>query len=70
MRELENQCMCPPRDWDGFLNTAGNPNIPTIGEAMRATLTAAEQDRGERREESSGSESRTTQEPVYPEAKA
>jgi len=35
----------PPRDWDGFLSTAGNPNIPTIDEAMRAALTTAEQDR-------------------------
>jgi arsenite methyltransferase len=33
----------PPRDWDVFLNTAGNPNIPIVGEAMRSALTAAEQ---------------------------
>ena len=31
-----------PRSWDGFLNTAGNPRIPTVGEAMQQALTADE----------------------------
>ena len=31
-----------PRSWDGFLNTAGNPRIPTLGEAMQQALTADE----------------------------
>jgi arsenite methyltransferase len=35
----------PPRSWDGFLASSGNPNIPTIGEAMREALTASEQER-------------------------
>jgi hypothetical protein len=37
----------PCRSWqpDGFLNSAANPNIPTIGEAMRDALTATEQER-------------------------
>lgn len=34
----------PPRAWDGFLNTSGNPNIPTVGEAMEQALTATERD--------------------------
>ena len=33
----------PPREWDVFLHTAGNPNVPTIGEAMRSALTTDEQ---------------------------
>ena len=32
----------PPRGWEGFVNTAGNPNIPTIGEAMEQALTPSE----------------------------
>jgi arsenite methyltransferase len=35
----------PPRDWNGFLNTSGNPNIPTLAEAMEATLSDHERDR-------------------------
>jgi arsenite methyltransferase len=35
----------PPRVWEGFLNSSGNPNIPTIAEAMEHALTAAERDR-------------------------
>jgi SAM-dependent methyltransferase len=35
----------PPRAWDGFLNSSGNPNIPTFAEAMEQALTAAERDR-------------------------
>jgi hypothetical protein len=34
----------PPREWHGFLNSAGNPNIPTVGEAMRQSLTDAERE--------------------------
>ena len=33
-----------PRAWDGFINTAGNPNIPTLAEAMTRALTAAERE--------------------------
>jgi arsenite methyltransferase len=32
----------PPREWHGFLTSAGNPNIPTVGEAMHQALTDAE----------------------------
>lgn len=35
----------PPRAWDGFLNSSGNPNIPTLEEAMEQALTPAERDR-------------------------
>jgi SAM-dependent methyltransferase len=35
----------PRRSWQGFLDSAGNPNIPTFGEAMAQTLTGAEHDR-------------------------
>lgn len=35
----------PPRAWEGFLNSSGNPNIPTVAEAMEQALTAAERDR-------------------------
>jgi arsenite methyltransferase len=35
----------PPRGWDGFLDSSGNPNIPTVREAMREALTAPEQER-------------------------
>jgi arsenite methyltransferase len=31
-----------PRTWDGFLNTAGNPRIPTFAEAMERVLTREE----------------------------
>jgi arsenite methyltransferase len=34
-----------PRAWEGFLNSAGNPRIPTVAEAMRQALTPEEQDR-------------------------
>lgn len=33
-----------PCGWDVFLNTAGNPNIPTPAEAMAEALTADERD--------------------------
>jgi SAM-dependent methyltransferase len=39
----------PPRAWDGFLDTAGNPNIPTLREAMEEALTAGERARLVRR---------------------
>jgi arsenite methyltransferase len=35
----------PPRAWEGFLNSSGNPNIPTVAEAMEQALTPAERDR-------------------------
>lgn len=35
----------PPRAWDGFLNSSGNPNIPTLAEAMEQALTRDERDR-------------------------
>lgn len=31
-----------PRAWSGFLNSSGNPNIPTLAEAMEQALTATE----------------------------
>lgn len=31
--------------WDAFVNTAGNPNIPTLAEAAAEVLTPAERDR-------------------------
>ena len=34
-----------PRAWSGFLNSSGNPNIPTLAEAMAQALTPAEQER-------------------------
>ncbi|MFL5960954.1 MAG: methyltransferase domain-containing protein [Gaiellaceae bacterium] len=34
----------PPRSWDGLLDTAGNPNIPTLREAMEQALTADERE--------------------------
>ncbi|MGH3001589.1 MAG: class I SAM-dependent methyltransferase [Gaiellaceae bacterium] len=34
----------PPRSWDGFLASSGNPNIPTVGEAMAQALTPAERE--------------------------
>jgi ubiquinone/menaquinone biosynthesis C-methylase UbiE len=34
-----------PRSWEGFLATAGNPNIPTVGEALEQALTPAERER-------------------------
>jgi SAM-dependent methyltransferase len=33
------------RSWDGFLNTAWNPNVPTLREAMEDVLTPEERDR-------------------------
>ncbi len=34
----------PPRAWDGFLNSSGNPTIPTVAEAIEQALTSAERD--------------------------
>jgi hypothetical protein len=34
-----------PRPWDAFLSTSGNPNIPTMAEAMAQALTPAERER-------------------------
>ena len=34
-----------PRAWEGFLNSAGNPRIPTVAEAMQEALTPKEQKR-------------------------
>jgi ubiquinone/menaquinone biosynthesis C-methylase UbiE len=34
-----------PRDWEGFLNSSGNPNIPTVSEAMDQALTPSERER-------------------------
>jgi SAM-dependent methyltransferase len=34
-----------PRSWDSFLDTAGNPNIPTLREAMEQVLTPGERER-------------------------
>ena len=34
-----------PRGWDAFLDTAGNPNIPTLREAMDEVLTPDERER-------------------------
>jgi arsenite methyltransferase len=34
-----------PRSWEGFLDSAGNPNIPTLREAMEQVLTAEERER-------------------------
>jgi arsenite methyltransferase len=34
-----------PRAWPGFLNSSGNPNIPTMAEAMAQSLTPGEQER-------------------------
>ena len=34
-----------PRPWPAFVNTAGNPLIPTLGEAMQQALTPKEADR-------------------------
>ena len=31
-----------PRSWNGFLNSSGNPKIPTFAEAMELALTAEE----------------------------
>jgi arsenite methyltransferase len=31
--------------WDQFVNTAGNPRIPTLAEAMRDALTPGERER-------------------------
>jgi ubiquinone/menaquinone biosynthesis C-methylase UbiE len=33
-----------PRDWEGFLNSSGNPNIPTIAEAMEQALTVSDRE--------------------------
>jgi SAM-dependent methyltransferase len=35
----------PPRGWEGFLDTAWNPNVPTVREAMEQVLTADERER-------------------------
>lgn len=34
----------PFRTWDGLLDTAGNPNVPTLREAMEQTLTESERE--------------------------
>jgi len=34
----------PPRAWDGFFNSSGNPTIPTVAEAIEQALTPAERD--------------------------
>jgi arsenite methyltransferase len=34
-----------PRSWESFRNTAPNPNVPTLAEAMNLALTAPEQER-------------------------
>jgi arsenite methyltransferase len=34
-----------PRKWETFLSTAGNPKLPTYGEAMEQALTREEQER-------------------------
>ena len=34
-----------PRPWDSFVNMAGNPNIPTVAEAMEQALTPVERER-------------------------
>jgi hypothetical protein len=34
-----------PRTWEGFVRSAGNPTIPTVGEAMEQALTPSERDR-------------------------
>jgi ubiquinone/menaquinone biosynthesis C-methylase UbiE len=34
----------PPRPWDAFLNSAGNPTIPTVAEAIEQALTPTERD--------------------------
>jgi arsenite methyltransferase len=34
-----------PRSWEGFVNSAGNPKIPTFAEAMEQALTESERDR-------------------------
>jgi SAM-dependent methyltransferase len=35
----------PPHSWDGFLDTAWNPNVPTLREAMEQVLAAEERER-------------------------
>jgi arsenite methyltransferase len=35
---------CEPRTWEGFLNTSGNPRIPTLAEAMRQALAPDERE--------------------------
>jgi ubiquinone/menaquinone biosynthesis C-methylase UbiE len=35
----------PARSWEGLLDTAGNPNIPTLREAMKQVLTPEERER-------------------------
>lgn len=32
----------PPRRWDGFVNAAPNPRVPTLAEAMRVSLRPSE----------------------------
>lgn len=38
-----------PQSWETFLQTAGNPNIPTVGEAMDEALSLADRERLTRR---------------------
>jgi arsenite methyltransferase len=42
---LDIEPWLPPLNWDSFLNSAGNPLIPTHAEAIAATLTADQADR-------------------------
>jgi SAM-dependent methyltransferase len=35
----------PERSWDGFLDSAWNPNVPTLREAMEQALSAEERER-------------------------
>ncbi len=37
-----------PESWDVFLNSAGNPNVPTMGETIEQALSPEEQDRFKR----------------------
>jgi hypothetical protein len=34
-----------PRPWEAFVNSSGNPKIPTIGEAIDQALTPEERER-------------------------
>jgi hypothetical protein len=34
----------PRRSWEGFLHSSGNPNVPTVTEAMERALDADEQE--------------------------
>ena len=48
--ELDAQVMPrPPVSWEAFSSMAGNPKIPTLAEAMKEALSAAERERLTRR---------------------